>query len=74
MVKGLLWNKVIFVFVVLLISVFVFWVVILLLMFGGVYLCFEGFEKIVYKYLFYDDEYVDEVVLVVNVDVVVLEK
>ena len=44
----------------LLISAFAPWAVIPLLMLGGAYLCFEGFEKIAHKYLPHDDEHADE--------------
>ncbi len=42
------------------ISAFAPWAVIPLLMLGGAYLCFEGFEKIAHKYLPHDDEHADE--------------
>jgi predicted DNA repair protein MutK len=44
--KGSLWNKVILVPAALLISIFAPWAVTPLLMVGGAYLCFEGFEKV----------------------------
>ncbi|CAG0908049.1 unnamed protein product, partial [Darwinula stevensoni] len=47
--KGSLINKAILVPVALLISKFAPWAIIPLLMLGGLYLCFEGFEKIVHK-------------------------
>lgn len=52
----------------------VVWAVIPLLMLGGAYLCFEGFEKIAHKYLPHDDEHADEAALAANVDVAALEK
>lgn len=53
-VKGLFINKVILVLVVLLISVWLFWFIIFLLMIGGLFLCFEGVEKIIEKLFGYD--------------------
>jgi len=49
--KGSLVNKVILVPAALLISIFVPWAVTPLLMVGGAFLCFEGFEKLAHKYL-----------------------
>jgi predicted DNA repair protein MutK len=49
--KGSLVNKLILVPAALLISLFIPWAVTPLLMLGGVYLCFEGFEKIAHKLL-----------------------
>ena len=49
--KGSLLNKVILVPVALLISVFAPWLIMPLLMVGGAYLCFEGFEKLAHRYL-----------------------
>jgi len=49
--KGSLLNKLILVPAALLISAIAPWAVMLLLMLGGAYLCFEGFEKIAHKYL-----------------------
>lgn len=48
---GSLRNKAILVPSALAISAFLPWAVIPLLMMGGAYLCFEGFEKLVHKYL-----------------------
>lgn len=46
-VFGLLVNKfVIIILIVLLFMVFVLWVLLYLLIFGGLYLCFEGVEKV----------------------------
>jgi predicted DNA repair protein MutK len=53
--KGSLVNKLILVPAALLISVFVPWAVTPLLMVGGAYLCFEGFEKLAHKSLHSDD-------------------
>lgn len=49
--KGSLRNKAILVPAALLISAFVPWAVTPLLMLGGAFLCFEGFEKLAHKYL-----------------------
>ena len=49
--KGSLLNKAILVPVALLISVFAPWLITPLLMVGGTYLCFEGFEKLVHRFL-----------------------
>lgn len=49
--KGSLVNKVILVPAALLVSAVLPWAVLPLLMVGGVYLCFEGVEKLVHKYL-----------------------
>lgn len=49
--KGSFVNKAILVPAALLISVFVPALVVPLLMVGGAYLCFEGFEKLAHKYL-----------------------
>jgi hypothetical protein len=49
--KGSLKNKAILVPAALLISAFANWAVIPLLMLGGLYLCFEGVEKLAHKYL-----------------------
>lgn len=46
MAKGSFLNKLILVPLALLISAFVPWLVTPLLMFGGLFLCFEGFEKL----------------------------
>ncbi len=49
--KGSLLNKLILVPAALLISAIAPWAVMILLMMGGAYLCFEGFEKIAHKFL-----------------------
>ncbi|MBC3363849.1 DUF808 domain-containing protein [Pseudomonas sp. SWRI154] len=49
--KGSFINKLILVPSALAISVFVPWLVTPLLMVGGAYLCFEGFEKLAHKFL-----------------------
>jgi predicted DNA repair protein MutK len=49
--KGSALNKAILVPAALLISAFVPWLIVPLLMVGGAYLCYEGFEKLAHKYL-----------------------
>ena len=49
--RGSFRNKAILVPAALLISAFAPWAVIPLLMLGGAYLCFEGFEKLAHKFL-----------------------
>ncbi len=49
--KGSLLNKAILVPAALIISAFVPWLVTPLLMVGGAFLCFEGFEKLAHKFL-----------------------
>ncbi len=49
--KGSLLNKVILVPAALVVSAIAPWVVTLLLMLGGAYLCFEGFEKLAHRFL-----------------------
>lgn len=49
--KGSMLNKLILVPAALLISLFIPWLVTPLLMVGGAYLCFEGFEKLAHKFL-----------------------
>ncbi|WDZ96544.1 DUF808 domain-containing protein [Herbaspirillum sp. WKF16] len=53
--KGSLKNKAILVPAALAISAFIPWAVTPLLMLGGAFLCFEGFEKLAHKYLPHDD-------------------
>jgi len=53
--KGSLLNKAILVPAALLISAFAPWAILPLLMVGGAFLCFEGFEKIARKWLHADD-------------------
>lgn len=52
--KGSFLNKLILVPAALLISAIAPWAVLVLLMIGGAYLCFEGFEKIAHKFLHKD--------------------
>ncbi len=55
--KGSMINKVILVPLALAINIFLpAWVTIALLMVGGAYLCFEGFEKVAHKFLHSKDE------------------
>ena len=54
--KGSLWNKAILVPLALLISGFAPWAVTPLLMIGGLYLCFEGVEKLAHRWLHGADE------------------
>ncbi|MCL1142630.1 DUF808 domain-containing protein [Shewanella gaetbuli] len=49
--KGSFKNKLILVPAAMLISAFIPWAITPLLMFGGLFLCFEGFEKIYHSYL-----------------------
>ncbi|MBI6883197.1 DUF808 domain-containing protein [Pseudomonas putida] len=58
--KGSLKNKAILVPGALLVSAFAPWAITPILMVGGAYLCYEGFEKIAHKYLPHDDHEVDE--------------
>ena len=54
--KGSMVNKVILVPAALAISYFIPWLITPLLMVGGAYLCFEGFEKIAHKFLHSPEE------------------
>ena len=78
--KGSFRNKLILVPSALAISAFAPWAVTPLLMVGGAYLCFEGFEKIAHKYLHSADEIAAEhnalVAAVANpaIDLVALEQ
>jgi predicted DNA repair protein MutK len=54
--KGSLKNKAILVPAAILISLFLPWAIIPLLMIGGAYLCFEGTEKLVHKFIHSKDE------------------
>ncbi|BCE03076.1 DUF808 domain-containing protein [Marinicellulosiphila megalodicopiae] len=53
--KGALLNKAILIPVALLISAFVPWLLIPLLMVGGAYLCFEGVEKVLHFFMHRND-------------------
>jgi len=54
--KGSLMNKAILVPAALLISAFIPWAIVPLLMIGGAFLCFEGFEKLAHKFLHSPEE------------------
>ena len=54
--KGSFINKLILVPSALLISAFIPWLIIPLLLLGGAYLCFEGSEKLMHKFLHKDSE------------------
>ena len=54
--KGSFRNKLILVPAALLISVVAPWLIKPLLMLGGLYLCFEGFEKVAHKFFHTEDE------------------
>ncbi len=56
MAKGSLLNKAILVPAALAISAFAPWAITPLLMLGGAYLCFEGFEKLAHKFLHSEEE------------------
>lgn len=58
--KGSLLNKLILVPTALLISAFAPSFILPLLMIGGVYLCFEGFEKLAHKFLHSEAEHASE--------------
>ncbi|MGD2020893.1 MAG: DUF808 domain-containing protein [Thiohalocapsa sp.] len=55
--KGSLLNKAILVPVALVLSVIAPWVITPLLMAGGLFLCYEGFEKLSHKYLHPQDDF-----------------
>ncbi|WP_373975821.1 DUF808 domain-containing protein [Chitinibacter sp. SCUT-21] len=76
---GSLKNKIILVPAALAISAFIPWAVIPLLMIGGLYLCFEGVEKLAHKFLHKEEseqeqENLATALLDENVDLVALEK
>lgn len=58
--KGSMLNKLILIPLALLISYFVPWLIIPLLMIGGSYLCYEGFEKIMHKLFHQKEEQVEK--------------
>ncbi len=78
--KGSFVNKLILVPAALAISAFASWAITPLLMIGGAYLCFEGFEKIAHKYLHSpheDEAHRESLVQALNnpqVDMVAFEK
>lgn len=77
--KGSLINKAILVPAALAISAFVPSLITVLLVLGGLYLCFEGAEKLLHKYLPHDDEEITREARIdalthENVDMVAFEK
>ncbi|MEP4148072.1 MAG: DUF808 domain-containing protein [Halioglobus sp.] len=77
--KGSFLNKLILVPLALLASLFAPWLITPALMAGGLYLCFEGFEKIAHKFLHGAEEAADHDALVEqladpSVDLVAFEK
>lgn len=54
--KGSFLNKLILVPSALLISAFLPWLIVVLMVIGGLYLCFEGVEKLAHKFLHSKDE------------------
>ncbi len=78
--KGSFINKLILVPAALAISYFAPWAITPLLMLGGAYLCFEGFEKIAHKLLHgakdeeNHDKALDQAIIDPKIDLVALEK
>lgn len=76
--RGSFINKVILVPTALLISAFAPWGVIPLLMLGGAFLCFEGFEKLAHKFMHADEQpHHNELTAALNnpaVDIIAFEK
>ncbi|OQW70552.1 MAG: hypothetical protein BVN34_00745 [Proteobacteria bacterium ST_bin12] len=77
--KGSFINKLILVPAALAISYFAPWAITPLLMIGGAYLCFEGFEKIAHKFLHSEDDAahniaIEQAVADPKIDLVDLEK
>lgn len=78
--KGSFRNKLILVPTALIISAVADWLILPLLMLGGLYLCFEGFEKLAHTFAHTDSEdeaHIDELVEKLadaNVDIVAYEK
>ena len=77
--KGSFINKLILVPSALAISYFIPWLITPLLMIGGAFLCFEGFEKIAHKFLHQDDakthdKAIKQAVADPKIDMVALEK
>ncbi|WP_339726331.1 DUF808 domain-containing protein [uncultured Paraglaciecola sp.] len=58
--KGSFLNKLILVPSALLISAFLPWLIVVLLVIGGLYLCFEGVEKLAHKFLHSKEELAQE--------------
>lgn len=77
--KGSFINKLILVPAALAISYFIPWLITPLLMIGGAYLCFEGFEKIAHKFLHKQEDAshkaeISKAVAAPKADLVALEK
>jgi predicted DNA repair protein MutK len=78
--KGSALNKLVMVPIALLLSAFLPWIITPLLMLGGAFLCYEGFEKIAHRFLHPPDDTADEhqarlqAVADENVDMVAFEK
>ena len=76
--KGSFRNKAILVPAALLISAFIPWAITPLLMLGGAFLCYEGFEKLAHRFLHHDDasEHAETVKALADpsVDIVAFEK
>ena len=77
--KGSFLNKLILVPSALAISYFIPWLITPLLMVGGAFLCFEGFEKIAHKFLHHQDDEshnqaIAQAVADPKIDMVALEK
>lgn len=78
--KGSFKNKLILVPAALLISAFAPWAITMLLMLGGAFLCYEGFEKLAHKFLHNKEEdqlaHAEKLKALSNpdIDLVVLEK
>jgi len=76
--KGSFVNKLILVPTALLISAFIPWAVIPLLMLGGAFLCYEGFEKLAHKFMHSaENDHHQELTQALNdsaVDIVAFEK
>lgn len=54
--KGSLVNKLILIPIALLLSAFLPWLIVPLLMLGGTYLCFEGVEKLLHKFFAHEEQ------------------
>ncbi|MFW5431622.1 MAG: DUF808 domain-containing protein [Methylophilaceae bacterium] len=78
--KGSFLNKLILVPAALTLSYFIPWLIAPLLMLGGLFLCFEGFEKVAHKWLHHKDDVIahaenlKKAVADANVDLVAMEK
>lgn len=75
--KGSMRNKLILVPAALLISAFIPWAITPLLMLGGAFLCFEGFEKLAHRFLHRDQDHHAEQIKALadeNVDMVAFER